>query len=872
MAENTRRQITWLVITGIVASLVIISSYRHGAMRRAQLVMAQGTPAQRVKVVESLVAHNKLPKALQDQPRWVQDKALSALTSIGTPEAMLQLIDVIPVLDKPVAERASAYLVMMGEQAIGPLVEKLKEKDDLIRGAVVGPLKQIGAPAIPAVIKLAGAYDDYVRGVGTVGVMQILSGIGAPAASDLIELAQRTEPWGEETSAEFLRAQDTVRRSLAAMKVPAIEPVINELLTYKKPEARAQGAAILGQIIDQTSEFVRGVQTVIPIPMAEAQKAIPPLVERLNTDSSWRVRRHAALALGRLHESGRQPLIRNALLAGLHDPKPKAKAGAVEALGLIGDPAVAPDVVATLMTNRNGAEREIALTLQRLGQPAITALAPALNAPNKQVRRIATEVVAQIGTRAAARPLADRLTDPDATIRRMAAEALIPIATVEVALQLVAALADPDWKVYHAAQQALVGIGAQAVPELIARLGSGDARINYMAEQALAAIGEAAIPGLLVALHSPSELVRKWVAVALGDIGPATVEPLTGVLTDLAAAPEARATAVRALGYGGAAAAIEPLLKAARATREQVRLAALRAISDIRSPEGTTTLVKGLSDPSSAVRDTATGILKQWHLGEVEEALSQVLDQADENARRRAAIVLAYYHSPAATALLNEAVAPGREEAAASPADLAQILHAAITDSQEASHIRRQAIESLGYIGSSQSVSVLKKLLTPDGPYASQAARAVAQIGVRVTDTSAEAAKLLLGIFEETDNEKFQLNVAIALSMMKHQAVPALVEAFKTYPDPLKPWIASILGAIGVPATEHVREVRGATTNADQKAWCAATLELIGDTETLRFLKSLPEEERPDPDRVAKGQRFLDRIATAREQRPGYTT
>jgi len=585
--ENTKRQITWLVFVGIVLILIITSVYRHRALHQARVTLQEGTAPQRVRVVKSLVATHKLATALEGQPRWVQDKALSAVASVGTPDALLQLIDSMPLLDKPVAGQASAYLVMMGDQAIGPLVEKMQGKDDGIRGATVGPLIQIGTPVVSSVIKLVGAYDDYVRNA----VVGVLGGIGAPAAPPLIRLARRTEPLGEQTASAFVRAEDTVQRSLAAVKVPAIAPIIADLLTYKAPEVRARAAAILGQIIDQTSAFVRDIQTVIPIPMADARRTVGPLVERLNTDDSWMVRRQAALALGRLYDAGRKPVILQALLAHLSDPQPQAKAAAVEALGLIGDPAVAPAIVNTLLTNREGAEREIGIALPRLGIGSIAALAPAFDHPNSRVRRIAAQAMAEIGTTQAAVPLARWLTDPEPSIRRLAAEALIPIATPEVVPQLIAALADPDWKVYHAAQRALARMGAPAVEALIARLGSGDARISYMAEQALATIGEPAMPQLLVALHSPSEPERKWAAVTLGDIGPATVAPVTRVLTDPAASPAAKAAAARALGYSGVGLGIKPLVKAAGSPHEKVCIAALEAINDMRHPEGTSALV-----------------------------------------------------------------------------------------------------------------------------------------------------------------------------------------------------------------------------------------------------------------------------------------
>jgi len=864
VGENTRRQITWLILGGILIILVIVSIYRHTAVSRALTKLEQGTPAERVAAVNDLIAANKLADVLTDQPRWVQDKAVTAVATVGTPEALLQLIEIIPVVDKPVAEQASAYLVIMGDQAIGPLVQKLRDKDAAIRAAATGPLINIGAPVIPSVIKLVDAYDDYVRDAA----VAVLGSIGLPAAPPLVKLAQHTEPWGQQTAAAFIRGQDTVDRALAAMKVPALAPVIDELLVYEKPEVRARAAVILGQIIDQTSESVRGVQTIIPIPMADAQQAVPPLIARLNTDRHWGVRREAARALGRLRGAGDQPLVLDALLAHLNDPQPEAKAGAVEALGLIGQPAVAPALVNTLVTNRQGAEQELAVTLERLGPSAIPALPPALNSADSQVRRIATQILAQIGTPQAAPLLAERLADSDTTIRRTAAEALIPIAIPQVAPQLVVALGDPDWKVYNAAGKALAELGAPAVPALIARLGVGDPRINYVAQQTLASIGKPAIPALVNGLYSSQQSVRTWSAVTLGEIGPITVELVSRILADPAASPATRAAAARALGYSGADTAVEPLVKAARATQQQIRIAALQAINYLRHPDGTEALVKGLTDSSPAVRDTAMRILKQWRLGDSEEALAEVLQQDDENAQRRAAIVLAHYRSPAASVLIS--AAPGESpEAAAEATKIQETLRTTVEDTQEASHLRREAIKGLGYVGTGESVSVLESLLTPQAQYSAEAATAIAQIGRRQYQTMSktarrltEAGQVLLKVFRETDSDKLRLDVAVALAQMRYQPVPTLITGFTSWDESLRPWIAAVLAGIGEPATQDLMGIRSETKDADNKAWCTAALLLIGNAEVLRHLGFLPEEEQlaDDDERLVAARQVMDRI------------
>ena len=66
---------------------------------------------------------------------------------------------------------------------------------------------------------------------------------------------------------------------------------------------------------------------------------------RLLTDTEARVRRRAALAVGRVGSAGRRPPLLAALLA---DPDPEVRQMAAFALGLIGDSSARDPLVAAL--------------------------------------------------------------------------------------------------------------------------------------------------------------------------------------------------------------------------------------------------------------------------------------------------------------------------------------------------------------------------------------------------------------------------------------------------------------------------------------------------------------------------------------------
>ncbi len=865
--SELRRQITWIVIIAIAASLIVLASYRRHELDILRKHIAFGPPDQRLRAVQILVEKERLADALQEQPRWIQDKVVACIARIATPQALFQLTGSMYLLDDPVAARAKQVLVGMREVAIGPLVKALKDKDPNVRSGATDPLVAIGEPVIPSLMKLLDAWDQYVRD----GVVTVFGKIGEPVTDELIKVIQRTEPLPDQTAQRFLWARDTAVRSLLAMKVPAIDPIIKNLIRFHDAEVRGLACDMLGTIADQ------GAAT--PIDEEDARRVIGPLLDRLDNDPAWTVRRKAAIALGKLRELAAKEGVVPRLIAHLSDARPEVKAAAAEALGNIGDPSAAGPLVATLINNRHGAVREIVIALEKIGAPAIQPLTAALKHPEAEVRKAATEAIATIGTPASVVPLASMLNDPDVTIRRIAADALTSLADARVVPQLIAALNDPDWHVYYAARDALVNVGAAAVPALINALASPNPRVAHMAEQALSRIGKPAVAQLAAALASPNPSVRRWAGIALGDIGPDAVKACAAVLLDTSKPAAARAAAATALGRTGSPAALEPLKQAAAKQEPEVKIAAIRALVQLGQEGATETLVNALRDPNPKVRSVAMHALMQWRLGDVDKLLEKVAREGDTNARRRAAIVLAFHTSGAAHELLRQVAAEVVYEKRAATVPVASLLLEAAGDPKEDLEVRRWAVRALGYIGDMEHVQALSKLLEPGNPLVDEAARAIARIGWRMVQRQlrtemvsvrrepSQAAKVLIDLLVKAPNDRLRLQAAVALSMMGEDPVWGLIDQFTKVDEKLRPWIAATLAAIGKPASDACLDARGqAGENKLLRDWVTATLALIGDAQAQDLLRHLPPEQLPPKKLERSAKPILERIRKERAQ------
>ncbi len=243
MDEQTRQQVTWIVIVALVISLVVLVAYRRAEVDMKLDTIANGPPAERVAAVEVLVEDQKLQEALEDEPRWVQDRAVEAAMMLATQRAMQQLVAAKTVVDAPVAERIDMYLTQT-EVSVGPLVLSLRDKDGAVRGAASGPLKTIGAAAVSSLMPLIDVYDDAVRGL----VSSTLGGIGEPAVKPLLGVMKQEKPKADQGPAAFRRAKSAAAAAFKAMGETALEPMIDDLLKYDDAEVRLAATGILGSV------------------------------------------------------------------------------------------------------------------------------------------------------------------------------------------------------------------------------------------------------------------------------------------------------------------------------------------------------------------------------------------------------------------------------------------------------------------------------------------------------------------------------------------------------------------------------------------------------------------------------------------------
>jgi HEAT repeat protein len=855
--ETTRRQITWVVILTLGLSLIIYAGQQRNLVPDALERLATGDLPQQVAAVQMLADRGMVAQALQDQPRWVQRAAVKALLTIGTPEAIQQLAETVPVLDEPVGKWATDALASFGRLAIGPLVECMQNKDGGVRAAAVGPLTKIGgtpeggAAVIAAVSPFLGAYDDYVRA----GVTAVLSALGTPAAPVAISALLQAQPAQDQSSAAFARAQDCAVEILVAMKQPALGPIITQLVPDAREKVRATAALMLGRMAGPLGK--------------QAPEIVPPLLG-LCADPAWAVRRRAVAALGELGKAGQSPPILAALTARLQD-QPEVKAAAAQSLGLIAAPSTVPALVQTLIANREGAGQELVAALEAIGPAALPGMGPALNAAAAEVRDLATQAVAGMGAPAGAPLLAARLSDAAVEVRRVAATALETQATPATIDALSRGLGDSDPAVYSAVERAFIRLGTPAVAPLIARLGAGDPRVALVASQALTALGPPAVPALAAALQSGSAPTRQWAAVALGQLGRVALPRVAAVLAATTAPETARASAAEALGRSQLAEAVAPLAQALAGATPALRQATLRALAATRQPDATTPLVQGVSDSDPAVALTALRLLLDWQLGKTDEELAQVVGSGAPEARRRAAVALAYHEAPGATPLLGTLFGAAAAASTGQRTDLAPLLNETAQDPAESDAMRRLALVALAYRGDQSSVAVLSSFLTPGNPLAPTAARALGTLGGRLAvpggagaRAATAAAQQLVTVLDQTPDDALRLQVATALSLMQAAPVADLLDALNQGSDALKPWTAAILGALGKPANDAALRERG-LARASQP-WAAVALQLIGDPEALKFLQRLPQAEQPEPEKLQAARVVYDRIMQVRAE------
>jgi HEAT repeat protein/cyclophilin family peptidyl-prolyl cis-trans isomerase len=289
----------------------------------------------------------------------------------------------------------------------------------------------------------------------------------------------------------------------------------------------------------------------------------PPDLVRLLGDGEARVRRRAALAIGRVRLSdGVGPL--SALLS---DSDPEVRHMAVFGLGLIGDKAAVAPLIAALADESPIVKGGAAEALGLIGDISAA----------DAIGRLAAEVVETGALTPPPGEDADVRRDLPASAFRLAVYALVRLKAYD---QLAAAVLDASgqpkvrwWPVAYAFQ-----------------------RIE----------DKRALAPLLTLAKESHPYTRAFAAKGLGGLKEASAVPtLLGMLGDND--PGAVIESVRALGRIGDASAAPALVRLiqAKETSPSVRLEALDALGGMRAPEASDLLLDSFTDPNPGIRAAA---------------------------------------------------------------------------------------------------------------------------------------------------------------------------------------------------------------------------------------------------------------------------
>lgn len=502
-----------------------------------------------------------LISALNSKDLGVRWHAIRTLGAIGKEAAAA-----VPSLEKgltdnePFVRAYSAYALgqigTASDEAIKQLAKNAFDTEALVRRASLRAMRQLDPPETLVLQVVERVLKEGNLDV-IMAAMQTLAEEGKTAVPRIRKALQqylaRDPATLEEDSGKLPYFASMVLASIGPDAAAAV-PELTEIVKWAKkdPDVRMQALLALGQI-------------------GEASKpAVPVILEALKNDRFEHVRYAAAYALGILKAGGEaQQVFRKALE---------------------GDDEMMRTISAWALARSNPRDKELVNRAVRL-------IIEAFKSDDVNVRRAAARAAAEfdIPPEIAGPALVEALKDEDETVKANAISALAAMGP-KVLDHIDDALANKELRHY-----ALLLIGkmgseaAAAVPDLTAIVKQG---ADPEDEEAV-------------------EFLRET-QLALGQIGPAAVQAVRALVGSLSIDNDGvQASACYALGKIGPSAvpAVPALQKAAKSNRPLVKLAALRALLEIRPGQRNLMnialphLVKALDHENEYVRaEAATAI------------------------------------------------------------------------------------------------------------------------------------------------------------------------------------------------------------------------------------------------------------------------
>lgn len=352
--------------------------------------------------------------------------------------------------------------------------------------------------------------------------------------------------------------------------------------------------------------------------LKDPESPAPDLL-RLLSDAQARVRRRAALAVGRVGlASGVGPLV-----TLLGDTEPEVRQMAAFALGLVGDRQGRDPLVMALGDESLLVRASAAEALGLIGDPA--AAAP--------VGRLVASVVQSGALVSPPAEDEEARRDTPAAVFRLGVFALVRLKAYD---QFASAVLDPSgrprvtwWPVAFALQRLEDKRGMAA---LLALAGDSNPYTRAFAVKGLGTLKDRSATSTIVPLLSSREAGVVVEAIrALGKIAdPASADPLLRIVQGRGTPQQTRVEAVAALGNLRVAGLADVLVDTIGDRDPLVRAAALRSASTV-DPEGFVTILSGLeSDPDWRARAALASLLGDLPRQTSLLRLTRMLDDTDQ--------------------------------------------------------------------------------------------------------------------------------------------------------------------------------------------------------------------------------------------------
>ncbi len=482
---------------------------------------------------------------IPELPRETPEPAVAEPVPEKTP--LERCLEALRSGDEEIRAAAVAALQSMGKEAIGYLIEALKDPHYGVRIAAAEGLGEIGdGAAVEALVLLSGDVREDVR----IAAARALGSIGDRRSIRLL-----IHLFGDRYHGVRVAAADAVavfgRDALRALEEALDDPV---------PAVRVTAAKAIGLI--------------------GAGESVPVLIEHLG-DAAPEVRWSVARALADFGSLAVEPLF-----LVLRKGRKEMRLAAIDALWEVPGERVDEALLYALEDDDEDVREKATAALKKR------------QVINVWRRALGSQVLAEESTPKKA--ISARLEDKE-TFEQSGRQEIDTLIT---------ALKDKTWNSQLGAATRLIMMGRPAVDGLIRALRDENPDVQTAAASLLGEMRETAVAPLMDALSDTDRFVRLVAARNLGKIGnKRAIEALIGSL-HREPDGEVRATVAEALGYMGSGQAIEPLALALRDRDEAVKVAAARSLGYIGDGRALEPLILALSDVDDRVRHAALEALK----------------------------------------------------------------------------------------------------------------------------------------------------------------------------------------------------------------------------------------------------------------------